>query len=70
MDCKTVSPTHAHPSANGALLVEDGKTLAVNDIIEATTTFYDIDPVSKQLTVKRKVVCSVSTRMLLVERVG
>ncbi|KEF57960.1 uncharacterized protein A1O9_05882, partial [Exophiala aquamarina CBS 119918] len=55
VDCKTVSPTHAHPSANGALLVDDGKMLAVNDIIEATTTFYDIDPVSKELTVNRKV---------------
>lgn len=56
VDCKSVSPTHSHPSANGALLIDDGKTLLVNDVVEATTTFYDVDPVSKNLSVKRKVV--------------
>jgi arylesterase/paraoxonase len=56
LDCKTVSPTHSHPSANGALLIDDGKVLLVNDVVKGTTTFYDVDPVSKELTVKQEVV--------------
>lgn len=56
VDCKTVSPTNGHPSANGLLLVDDGTTLMANDVVEATTTIYSVDPVSKQLTVKQKVV--------------
>lgn len=59
MDCKTVSPTNSHPSANGALLVDDGKTLMVNDVIKATTTIYAVDPVTKQLTPKQQVVSRV-----------
>ncbi|KAK5062881.1 hypothetical protein LTR84_004956 [Exophiala bonariae] len=55
LDCKTVSPTHSHPSANGALLIDDGKVLLVNDVVKGTTTFYDVDPVSKELTVKQEV---------------
>ncbi|EXJ67791.1 uncharacterized protein A1O5_09137 [Cladophialophora psammophila CBS 110553] len=55
IDCKTVSPPNAHPSANGALLVDDGKTLMVNDVVEATTTIYDVDPETKTLTVRKKV---------------
>ncbi|KAK5307258.1 hypothetical protein LTR99_000229 [Exophiala xenobiotica] len=55
VDCKTVSPTNAHPSANGALLVDDGKTLMINDVITATATIYAVDPVTKQLTPKQKV---------------
>lgn len=58
IDCKIVSPEHAHPSANGALLVDDGKTLLVNDVVEATTTVYDVDPETKMLSVRKKVVCS------------
>ncbi|KAJ9610641.1 hypothetical protein H2200_005418 [Cladophialophora chaetospira] len=56
LDCKVVSPENAHPSANGALLVDGGKTLLVNDVVEATTTVYDVDPQSKNLTVRKKVV--------------
>jgi hypothetical protein len=56
VDCKTVSPSNAHPSANGVLLVDNGKTLLVNDVVEATTTVYSVDPVSKELTLKQKVV--------------
>jgi len=55
LDCKVVSPLHAHPSANGALLVDGGKTLLVNDVVEATTTVYDVDPLTKNLTVRKKV---------------
>jgi len=55
VDCKTVSPSNAHPSANGVLLVDNGKTLLVNDVVEATTTVYSVDPVSKELTLKQKV---------------
>jgi hypothetical protein len=56
LDCQQVSPKNGHPSANGMVLVDDGKTLFVNDIVEATTTIYDVDPTSKKLTVKKKVV--------------
>jgi sugar lactone lactonase YvrE len=56
LDCKIVSPANGHPAANGVLLTEDGKTLLVNEIVEATTTVYDVDPVTKMLTVKKKVV--------------
>jgi hypothetical protein len=38
------------------MLVDDGKTLLVNDIIHATTTVYDVEPVSKTLSVRKKVV--------------
>ncbi|OAL36341.1 hypothetical protein AYO20_04499 [Fonsecaea nubica] len=55
IDCRTVSPPNAHPSANGALLVDDGKTLLINDVVEATTTVYDVDPDTKVLSVRKKV---------------
>ncbi|KIV88174.1 hypothetical protein PV10_09095 [Exophiala mesophila] len=55
LDCRTVSPPNAHPSANGALLVDGGKTLMINDIVHATTTVYDVDPVTKQLTTRKVV---------------
>ncbi|KAH0839035.1 Pon2 [Fonsecaea pedrosoi] len=55
IDCRTVSPPNAHPSANGALLVDDGKTLLINDVVEATTTVYDVDPETKVLSVRKKV---------------
>ena len=56
VDCKVVSPLHGHPSANGAVLVDDGKTLLVNDVVEATTTVYDVDEKTKMLSVRKKVV--------------
>lgn len=56
LDCKQASPANGHPSANGVLLVDEGKTLLVNEIVEATTTVYDVDPVSKMLSVRKKVV--------------
>lgn len=56
LDCKQVSPKDGHPSANGMMLVDDGKTLLVNDIVEGTTTVYDVDTASKDLTVRMKVV--------------
>ncbi|KAK4936686.1 hypothetical protein LTR10_022473 [Elasticomyces elasticus] len=55
LDCKTVSPINSHPSANGALLVDDGKTLMINDVVKATTTIYSVDPVTKELTPKKEV---------------
>jgi hypothetical protein len=55
--CKTVSPSNYHPSANGAVLVDEGKTLLVNDLIKAKTIVYDVHPVSKMLTVRKEIVC-------------
>ncbi|OAP59387.1 hypothetical protein AYL99_06685 [Fonsecaea erecta] len=55
IDCRTVSPPNSHPSANGALLVDGGKTLMINDVVEATTTIYDVDPETHALTVRKKV---------------
>ncbi|KIW66067.1 hypothetical protein PV04_08274 [Phialophora macrospora] len=55
VECKVVSPPDGHPSANGALLVDGGKTLLINDVVEATTTVYDVDPETKMLTVRKKV---------------
>ncbi|EXJ57442.1 hypothetical protein A1O7_07790 [Cladophialophora yegresii CBS 114405] len=55
LDCKIVSPPNGHPSANGALLVDGGKTLLINDVVEATTTVYDVDPETKMLSVRKKV---------------
>lgn len=69
-----MSPRNAQPSANGAMLVDDGKTLLINDVIDATTTVYDVDPESKELTVKKVVVCSFSpsspSLLYSVERCG
>jgi len=56
IDCKSVSPKNSHPSANGALLVDDGKTLMINDVIKATTTIYSVDPVTKELSPRKEVV--------------
>ena len=36
-------------------MVDDGKTLMVNDVLDATTTIYAIDPETKQLTTKQTV---------------
>lgn len=66
LECQTVSPKNGHPSANGMVLVDGGKTLLVNDIVEATTTVYDVDPASKVLTVKKKVV-RVETNFIALE---
>ncbi|KIW07114.1 uncharacterized protein PV09_01989 [Verruconis gallopava] len=53
--CKIVSPPNSHPAANGVALVEDGKALLVNEIVEATTTVYDVHPVSKMLKLRKKI---------------
>ena len=37
-------------------MVDDGKTLMINDVVKATTKIYSVDPVTKQLTVKKEVV--------------
>ena len=42
--------------ANGVLLVDDGKTLLVNDLYEGTTNIYEVDPSTKDLILERKVV--------------
>ncbi|ETN41252.1 uncharacterized protein HMPREF1541_03187 [Cyphellophora europaea CBS 101466] len=55
IQCKEVSPNGHHPHANGILLADDGKTLMVNDVIDGSTTIYDIDSSSKLLTVRKKV---------------
>ena len=56
IQCKEVSPPGQHPAANGVLLVDGGKTLMVNEIVKATTTVYDVNSVTKMLTVKDEVV--------------
>ncbi|KAF2429269.1 calcium-dependent phosphotriesterase [Tothia fuscella] len=55
LDCKIVSPAKSHPAANGLLLLDGGKTLMVNEIVEATTSIYDVDHVSKMLSLRKKV---------------
>ena len=39
----------------------------VNDVITATTTIYDVDPVTKQLTLKQKVVSRVPGGVAVVD---
>jgi hypothetical protein len=56
LECKTVSPPNSHPAANGLLLTDNGKTLMVNEIVEATTSIYDVDQSTKMLTLRKKVV--------------
>lgn len=58
--CKVVSPPHSHPHANGLLLLDAGRTLMVNDVFNGSTTIYDVDPQSKMLTQRQKVVSSSS----------
>lgn len=55
--CKDVSPPNNHPHANGLLLLDGGKTLAVGDVFNGSTTIYDVDATSKQLTQRKRVVC-------------
>ncbi len=53
LDCNIVAPGNSHPSANRLMLVDDGKTLLANDIVHATTTVYDVEPVSNPLSVRK-----------------
>ncbi|KPI43594.1 uncharacterized protein AB675_7155 [Cyphellophora attinorum] len=55
LECKDVSPAGQHPAANGVLLVDGGRTLAVNEIVKGTTTIYDVDPTSKMLKVRDEI---------------
>ncbi|KAK7432886.1 hypothetical protein QQZ08_000357 [Neonectria magnoliae] len=48
-DCRVVTPKNSHPWANGLALVDEGKSLLVNDIVDGTTTVYDVDPSTKKL---------------------
>lgn len=64
VDCKSVSPPNSQPSANGVLLVDEGKTLLVNDVVEATTTVYDVDTATGALSVRKKVVRAILRRFL------
>lgn len=57
MDCKRVSPKNSHVYANGVVLVDEGRTLLVNDVVLASTTVYNVDPDSKMLTLQKRVVC-------------
>lgn len=56
LTCKVVSPKNSHASANGLVLVDQGKSLLVNDVIYGTTTVYDVNPETKMLTLKKKIV--------------
>jgi arylesterase/paraoxonase len=62
-NCKIVSPKNAHPYANGILLVDQGKTVMVNDVIHGSVTAYDINLKNKYLTPKQTIV-SITSRPL------
>ncbi|KAH0827723.1 Pon2 [Fonsecaea pedrosoi] len=49
-DCQRVSPKNSHPYANGILLLDQGKTLAVADVVYGSITFYDVQLESGKLT--------------------
>lgn len=57
VECKEVSPKNQHPSANGVLLVDNGRTLLVNEIVKGTTTVYDVHEATKILKVRDEIVC-------------
>jgi uncharacterized protein YfaP (DUF2135 family) len=56
LDCRVVTPNGAHAYANGILLVDQGQTLMVNDVVQGATTVYDIHPVTKKLKHRRRIV--------------
>jgi hypothetical protein len=54
LDCKKATPSQ--PGANGAVLADDGKLLAVNDVLEGSTSLYKVDQETKALTLSQKIV--------------
>lgn len=58
VECRQVSPEGQHPAANGIVAVDGGRTVLVNEIVKGTTTVYDVDAGSKELTVRQEVVSS------------
>ncbi|KAH7009166.1 hypothetical protein B0J12DRAFT_733827 [Macrophomina phaseolina] len=54
-NCHPVSPKNSHPYANGILLIDQGRTLMVNDVVYGTTTAYDVHPETKTLTRNRTI---------------
>lgn len=62
--CKQVSPGNSHAYANGILLLKDGKTLAVDDVVDGSVSFYDVNPETKMLSLKHKIVSDDHTHVL------
>lgn len=58
LNCRTVSIRNSHPYANGILLLDQGRTLAVADVVYGSVTFYDVHDKTKELTLKRTIVSS------------
>lgn len=56
VNCKTVSPKWSLLAANGAVLVENGTKLLINDLLDASTTIYRVEPQSNMLTFMKKIV--------------
>jgi arylesterase / paraoxonase len=56
-DCHVVSPKNSHAYANGILLIDQGRSMVVNDIVDGSVTFYDVHPETKLLTYRRTIVC-------------
>jgi len=47
--------TPSQPGANGAVLADGGKLLAVNDVLEGSTSLYKVDQETKALTLSQKI---------------
>lgn len=55
--CTQVSPKNSHAYANGIILLDSGKSLAVADVVYGSISFYDVEPTTKALQLKRTTVC-------------
>ncbi|KAJ4990942.1 short chain dehydrogenase [Stagonosporopsis vannaccii] len=55
LNCSIVTPKSSHPWANGLVLLDEGRTLMVNDVVHGTTTAYDVDPATKALTQRQTI---------------
>ncbi|CAN9354268.1 unnamed protein product [Alternaria alternata] len=67
LDCRSVTPPNAHPGANGILLIDDGRTLMVNDFALETVTAYDVEPTSGDLTFSSRIAIGAGIDNLSIE---
>ncbi|KAH7074789.1 paraoxonase 2 [Paraphoma chrysanthemicola] len=58
--CKQVSPANSHAYANGLLMLDDGKTLAVADVVAGSISLYNIDSDTKMLSLGNAIVLGAS----------
>jgi hypothetical protein len=56
LDCHVVSPKNSHPYANGILLLDQGRTMAVADVVYGTITLYDVHHETKMLKSRQVIV--------------